>query len=78
MQIQDYRKVTVCRWVQVTVVDAAAVAAELEASEQLANRAMAAGPDDARTIADLIMDQIEFADTLILNKCDLVSQVWIN
>ncbi|KAK9904078.1 hypothetical protein WJX75_003912 [Coccomyxa subellipsoidea] len=58
----------------VTVVDAAAVAAELEASEQLAKRAMAAGPDDARTIADLIMDQIEFADTLILNKCDLVSQ----
>ncbi|CAL8470514.1 g10056 [Coccomyxa elongata] len=56
----------------VTVVDAAAVSAELAAADGLAERAMAAGPDDARTIADLIMDQIEFADTLILNKCDLV------
>ncbi|BDA45884.1 probable metal chaperone YciC [Coccomyxa sp. Obi] len=56
----------------VTVVDAAAVSAELAAADALAERAMAAGPDDARTIADLIMDQIEFADTLILNKCDLV------
>ncbi len=61
---------------QVTVIDADAVSAELAAAERLADRAMAAGSGDTRTIADLIMDQIEFADTLILNKCDLVSQVW--
>ena len=61
---------------QVTVVDADAVSAELAAAERLAERAMAAGPGDTRTIADLIMDQIEFADTLIMNKCDLVSKVW--
>ncbi|EIE22547.1 cobW-domain-containing protein, partial [Coccomyxa subellipsoidea C-169] len=58
----------------VTVIDADAVSAELAAAERLAERAMAAGSGDTRTIADLIMDQIEFADTLILNKCDLVSQ----
>lgn len=58
-----------------TVVDAAAVSAELAAADGLAERAMAAGLDDARTIADLIMDQIEFADTLILNKCDVVPKV---
>ena len=57
------------------MVDAAAVSAELAAADGLAERSMAAGPGDARTIADLIMDQIEFADTLILNKCDLVHKV---
>jgi len=34
----------------------------------------AATPEDERTIVDLMMDQVEFADTLILNKTDLVAK----
>lgn len=60
---------------QVTVVDAAAAAEQLRSAESLAERRLAAGPGDARAVADLVVDQIEFADTLVLNKCDLLPQV---
>ena len=36
---------------------------------------MAAGPADERRISDLIVDQVEFASLLLLNKCDLVCPV---
>lgn len=55
--------------------DASALAADLASFDRLADRNLAAAAADARTVADLIVDQIEFADTLILNKCDLVSEV---
>jgi G3E family GTPase len=55
----------------VTVVDAFHFQAELEAADLLAERGLALGEDDERSIVDLLVDQVEFADVLVLNKCDL-------
>lgn len=57
----------------VTVVDASTFLPELARGEALADRDMAAGEGDGRSIADLLTDQVEFADVLLLNKTDLVS-----
>ena len=57
----------------VTVVDASTFLAEIARGESLADRDLSAGEGDARSIADLLTDQVEFADVLLLNKTDLVS-----
>lgn len=58
----------------VTVVDASTFLSELARGEALAERALAAGDGDARSIADLLVDQVEFADVILLNKTDLVGE----
>ncbi|MBB4856536.1 G3E family GTPase [Mycobacteroides chelonae] len=58
----------------VTVVDASTFLPELARGEALADRDMAAADGDGRSIADLLTDQVEFADVLILNKADLVNE----
>ncbi len=57
----------------VTVVDARNILHELETLDTLADRDMAVDREDERSIVDLLVDQIEFADVLLLNKTDLVS-----
>ena len=57
----------------VTVVDASTFLMELAKGEALTERQLAAGDGDARSIADLLVDQVEFADVLLLNKTDLVT-----
>ncbi|MGB2571723.1 GTP-binding protein [Micromonospora citrea] len=57
----------------VTVVDAAGLLALVEAGETLQARGLAAYEGDDRSIADLLVDQIEFADVLVVNKTDLVA-----
>ncbi|MFE6920195.1 GTP-binding protein [Nocardia sp. NPDC057663] len=57
----------------VTVVDASTFLAELVKGQALAERELEAGEGDSRTIADLLVDQVEFADVLLINKTDLVS-----
>ncbi|MER5208003.1 GTP-binding protein [Streptomyces sp. NPDC002825] len=55
-----------------TVVDAANFLPELAAGDGLTERGLAPYEDDERTVSDLLMDQIEFADVIVLNKLDLV------
>ncbi|MBB4683353.1 GTP-binding protein [Amycolatopsis jiangsuensis] len=56
----------------VTVVDAANFARELAGGDSLVQRRLDQYEGDERTVSDLLMDQIEFADVLLLNKTDLV------
>ncbi len=58
----------------VTIVDAATFLPELARGEALARRDLAVADGDARNIADLLVDQVEFADVILLNKTDLVSE----
>jgi G3E family GTPase len=56
----------------VTVVDTSTFLSEIAKGEALADRDMTAGEGDARSVADLLVDQVEFADVILLNKTDLV------
>ncbi|MFH8567443.1 GTP-binding protein [Streptomyces sp. NPDC017993] len=56
----------------VTVVDAAGFLPELTGGDGLAERGLDQYEDDTRTVSDLLMDQVEFADVIVLNKTDLV------
>ncbi|MER5310733.1 GTP-binding protein [Streptomyces sp. NPDC002773] len=56
----------------VTVVDAAGFLPELDGGDELAERGLAPYEDDERTVSDLLIDQVEFADVIVLNKLDLV------
>jgi len=58
----------------VTVVDAASFLRDYNAGEALGERGETLGEDDNRTVTDLLIDQIEFADVIVLNKLDLVTQ----
>jgi G3E family GTPase len=56
----------------VTVVDAASFLADYASVHTLQRRGIAAGADDQRTVTDLLLDQVEFADVLVISKPDLV------
>jgi G3E family GTPase len=56
----------------VTVVDAYNFLQQFQASDPLAEHGLAVNEQDERTITDLLVDQVEFADVLVINKCDLV------
>jgi G3E family GTPase len=58
----------------VTVVDAARFVDDLGSMDDLAARGEHLGEDDERTVVDLLVDQVEFADLVVLSKCDLVDE----
>ena len=57
----------------VTVVDAANFLHDYNEAQALQERGESLGEDDHRTVTDLLIDQIEFADVIVLNKLDLVT-----
>lgn len=58
----------------VTVVDANRFWHDFKSGDSLLDRKEALSDEDTRVIADLLLDQIEFCDVLIINKCDLVTE----
>ncbi len=56
----------------VTVVDAARFLDDLAATETVAERGETRDEEDERTIVDLLVDQVEFADVIVVSKVDLV------
>lgn len=56
----------------VTVVDAANFLQDLRVGKDLHSVGQAADEDDPRTVADLLTEQVEFANVIVLNKADLV------
>ncbi|WP_420234963.1 zinc metallochaperone GTPase ZigA [Pseudomonas sp. ABY48] len=58
----------------VTVVDGVNFLLDYQAAESLASRGETLGADDERSITDLLIEQIEFADVILISKIDLISQ----
>ena len=58
----------------VTVVDARNFLEDYHSTEDLQDREMGVSEEDARTIAHLLTDQIEFANVILINKTDAVSE----
>ena len=57
----------------VTVVDGYNWLRDWDAAQTLKERGEAVGDGDERTVTDLLIEQIEFANVLVLNKTDLCS-----
>ncbi|SDO35198.1 GTPase, G3E family [Filomicrobium insigne] len=55
----------------VTVVDAANLLKDYASQDFLADRGETAGEDDERPLVSLLVEQIEFADVVVLNKTDI-------
>ncbi len=57
----------------VTVVDGMNFLLDYQAAESLATRGETLGEEDERSITDLLIEQIEFADVILISKIDLIS-----
>ena len=57
----------------VTVVDAVNFMKDYEEAKFLQEKGESLGEDDERSVADLLIEQVEFADVILISKTDLVS-----
>lgn len=58
----------------VTVVDALNFLKDYEDAAELREKGIGLSAEDARTIVDLLVDQVEFANVIVISKTDLVPQ----
>ena len=58
----------------VTVVDGLNFLLDYQAADSLASRGETLGEDDERSITDLLIEQVEFADVILISKIDLIGQ----
>lgn len=61
----------------ITVVDGFRFYDDYQSGESLLDRKQGTDESDTREISDLLIDQIEFADILLLNKTDLLEQEYV-
>ena len=57
----------------VTVVDAARFLDDMGTGDELTDRGWESGPEDRRPVAHLLVDQVEFATVIVINKVDLAT-----
>ncbi|WP_130906604.1 zinc metallochaperone GTPase ZigA [Pseudomonas sp. Sample_16] len=57
----------------VTVVDGMNFLIDYQAAQSLASRGETLGEEDERAITDLLIEQVEFADVILISKIDLIS-----
>ena len=62
----------------VTVVDAVNFLKDYDEAKYLQDVGESLGEDDERSVADLLVDQVEFADVILISKTDLVNKSNIN
>lgn len=58
----------------VTVVDGVNFLRDFHEAQSLASRGETLGEEDERSITDLLIEQVEFADVILISKIDLISQ----
>ncbi len=58
-----------------TVVDGVSFLRDFASAERLADRGLQAGEDDDRGLVNLLVEQIEFADVIVISKSDLADTV---
>jgi G3E family GTPase len=59
----------------VTVVDAVNFLNDYDEAKDIQDAGESLGEDDERSVADLLVDQVEFADVILISKTDLVDSV---
>lgn len=58
----------------VTVVDAANLLNDYSSVDFLKDRGESLGEEDERSLVNLLVEQMEFSNVIVINKCDLVSK----
>ncbi|NQD93834.1 GTP-binding protein [Pseudomonas sp. CrR25] len=58
----------------VTVVDGVNFLTDFQAAQNLASRGESLGEDDQRSISELLIEQVEFADVILISKTDLIDR----